>query len=159
MRLWTALFAFVHHLAAFAVMGALVTEHVLFAPAVTVSDARKLQRIDLAYGAAALLLVAVGLARVFYFEKGASYYFHDGWFIVKLTLFAVVGLVSIYPTMVFLSDNSSTMGRNPGATMCRLDRWLVGPVERGGRGSLGHFINGDWSFLWNWSFWPQSFSQ
>jgi len=107
MRLWTALFAFVHHLAAFAVMGALVTEHVLFAPAVTVSDARKLQRIDLAYGAAALLLVAVGLARVFYFEKGASYYFHDGWFIVKLTLFAVVGLVSIYPTMVFLSWNKS----------------------------------------------------
>jgi putative membrane protein len=107
MRLWTALLAFMHHLAAFTVMGALVTEHVLFAPAVAASDARKLQRIDLAYGIAALVLVAVGLARVFYFEKGAFYYFHDSWFIVKLTLFAVVGLVSIYPTMVFLSWKES----------------------------------------------------
>jgi putative membrane protein len=107
MRLWTALFAFMHHLAAFTVMGTLVAEHVLFTPTLTEAHARKLQRIDLAYGIAAVVLIAVGFARVFYFEKGASYYFHDGWFIVKLSLFLAVGLVSIYPTMVFLSWNRS----------------------------------------------------
>jgi len=115
MRLWTALFAFMHHLAAFTVMGALVTEHVLFAPTIGASEARKLQRIDLAYGVAALVLVAVGLARVFYFEKGAYYYFHDGWFVCKLTLFAVVGLSSIYPTMVFLSWKKSVSAGAPPA--------------------------------------------
>jgi len=48
-------------------------------------------------------VLVIGLLRVFYFEKGASYYFHSIPFIVKLSLFAVVGLVSIYPTMQFLS--------------------------------------------------------
>ena len=45
----------------------------------------------------------VGLLRVFYFEKGAYYYFHTWTFIAKLTLFLIVGLVSIVPTREFLS--------------------------------------------------------
>jgi putative membrane protein len=113
MRLWTALFAFLHHLAAFAIMGTLVAEHVLATPTLTARDVRRLQRIDLAYGIAALALIAIGFARVFYFEKGASYYFHDGWFIVKLSLFLVVGLVSIYPTVVFLSWRRAMRGDAP----------------------------------------------
>ena len=57
---------------------------------------------DAAYGIAALVLLVVGLSRVFFTEKGAAYYFHSGTFIAKLTLFVIVGLLSIYPTMQFL---------------------------------------------------------
>lgn len=45
----------------------------------------------------------IGLLRVFYFEKGAYYYFHTWSFIAKLALFLIVGLVSIVPTLEFLS--------------------------------------------------------
>jgi putative membrane protein len=40
---------------------------------------------------------------VFYTEKGGYYYLHSGTFIAKLVLFLIVGLLSIYPTLEFLS--------------------------------------------------------
>jgi putative membrane protein len=40
---------------------------------------------------------------VIYFEKGAGYYFANGFFLTKLTLFILAALISIYPTMLFLS--------------------------------------------------------
>ncbi len=42
-----------------------------------------------------------------YFEKGPQYYSHSGPFIVKMTLFIVVALVSIYPTVVFIKWGNS----------------------------------------------------
>jgi putative membrane protein len=48
-------------------------------------------------------VLVVGLLRVFYFEKDASYYFHSVPFIAKLCIFAVIGLLSVYPTVTFLS--------------------------------------------------------
>ena len=98
-----ALLAFVHHLAAFAVVSALTGELVLVRSALTVESARRIVRFDTAYGLSAIVLVTVGLLRVFHFEKGAAYYFHSAPFLAKLTLFAVVGLLSIYPTREFLS--------------------------------------------------------
>jgi len=98
-----ALFAFLHHLAAFAVVAALTGELVLVRSALTVESARRIVRFDAAYGISAMALVIVGLLRVFHFEKGASYYFHSAPFIAKLALFAAIGLLSIYPTREFLS--------------------------------------------------------
>jgi len=40
---------------------------------------------------------------VFFLEKGAAYCSHSVPFIVKLSLFAATGLLSIYPTRQFLS--------------------------------------------------------
>ncbi len=65
--------------------------------------ARQLQLADLAFGASAGTILVVGFLRVFYFEKGSSYYFHSVPFIAKLTLFVIVSLLSIYPTVEFLS--------------------------------------------------------
>lgn len=112
-----ALFAFVHHAAAFALVSALVLELVLVRDELTAKTARLLQKADMAFGIAAGVLLAVGLARVVYFEKSASYYFHNAPFIAKLSLFLVVGLISIYPTVIFLSWRKSTReGKTPPAT-------------------------------------------
>lgn len=97
------LFAFLHHLAAFALVAALAIELVLIRQELTASNARRLQLVDAALGASAGILLLVGLSRVFYFEKGAAYYFHSVPFIAKLSLFVLVALLSIYPTVVFLS--------------------------------------------------------
>jgi putative membrane protein len=99
----TSLFAFLHHVAAFALVAFLVTEFVLIRDELTLASARKLQLADRVYGASAGAVLAIGFLRVIYFEKGATYYFHSAPFIAKRSLFAIIGLVSIYPTVEFLS--------------------------------------------------------
>jgi putative membrane protein len=97
-----ALFAFLHHVSAFTLFAALVVEFVLLRSALTVDSARKILRADMMLGISAGVLLLVGLARVFHFEKGATYYFHTWTFIAKLSLFVLVGLISIIPTLEFL---------------------------------------------------------
>jgi putative membrane protein len=98
-----SLFAFLHHVAAFTLVAALTVEFVLIRMELTAESARRIRLADIVLGASAALLLAVGLLRVFYFEKGASYYFHSAPFIAKLALFVAAGLLSIYPTVEFSS--------------------------------------------------------
>jgi len=99
----SVLLAFLHHLAAFVIFAALTVELVLMKGELTLTSARSVLRLDAAYGAFAGVLVVVGFLRVFYTEKGPAYYFHSAPFIVKIAAFVIVGLLSIYPTVQFLS--------------------------------------------------------
>ena len=98
-----ALLAFLHHVAAFTLVAALTAEFILLKSELTLQSARRIRLIDLAFGIAAATVLTVGLLRVFWFEKGAAYYFHSWPFIAKLSMFFVVGVLSIYPTIEFLS--------------------------------------------------------
>ncbi|MGE0874990.1 MAG: DUF2214 family protein [Burkholderiales bacterium] len=95
--------AFVHHVAAFALVAALAVEFMLMRDELSMKSARRLQAADAVYGIAAGVLLAAGFARVLWFEKGAAYYFASVPFIAKLSLFVLVGLLSIVPTVEFLS--------------------------------------------------------
>ena len=95
--------AFLHHLAAFTVVAAIAIEFVLLRGDLTLWSARRLQVVDLILGIAATILLVVGLARVFWFEKGAAYYFHSHAFLTKFGLFIIVALLSLVPTFEFLS--------------------------------------------------------
>jgi putative membrane protein len=99
----STLFAFLHHLCAFALVSTVAIEFALIRGELTLSSARRLQVTDLVLGIAAGGLLVIGLLRVFFFEKGADYYFHSQAFMAKLSLFIVIGLLSIVPTMEFLS--------------------------------------------------------
>ena len=103
----SATFAFLHHVAAFALVGALTAEFVLIRGELTVRNARAILLADAVFGAAAGAVLVVGFLRVFFFEKGAAYYFHSVPFIAKLSLFAAIGLLSIYPTRQFVSWRTS----------------------------------------------------
>jgi putative membrane protein len=92
----------IHHVAAFTIAVVLALELILLKLDLTADSARTLVRIDAVFGIAALVLLVVGFLRVLYFEKGAAYYFHSAPFLVKLTSFVVIGLLSIYPTLQFL---------------------------------------------------------
>ena len=94
--------AFVHHAAAFLIVAALMVELVVLKNDLTVTSARSVLRMDMVYGIAALVLLVAGFVRVLHTEKGAAYYFDSGAFLLKLALFIVVGLLSIYPTIRFL---------------------------------------------------------
>jgi putative membrane protein len=99
----STLFAFLHHLCAFTLVAALAIEFALIRMELTVVSARRLQLTDLVLGISAGLLLAIGLLRVFFFEKGAAYYWHSHAFLTKFGLFVIVGLLSMVPTMEFLS--------------------------------------------------------
>jgi putative membrane protein len=99
----STLFAFLHHAAAFALVAALAVELVLVRAQLDSATMRKLVRTDMIVGISAGVVLLVGLLRVFHFEKGSGYYFHSGPFIGKLSMFLVVALLSIYPTITFLS--------------------------------------------------------
>jgi putative membrane protein len=99
----TTLFASLHHVAAFTLVAALAVEFVLIRQDLTAATARKLVTTDAVLGAAAGGLLVIGLLRVFYFEKGAAYYFSSHAFLTKFSEFLAVGLLSIIRTVEFLS--------------------------------------------------------
>src|SRR3546814_689707 len=49
-----------------------------------------------------MLLLVVGLCRVFFGLKDCDFYLHNPWFHAKLGAFILVGLMSILPTLRFL---------------------------------------------------------
>jgi putative membrane protein len=98
-----AFVAFLHHIAAFSLVAALVVEFVLIRDPLTLATARRLRAADMIYGMSAGVVLLAGLLRVFYFEKGSDYYLGSVPFIAKMMLFVTVALLSIYPTVVFNS--------------------------------------------------------
>jgi len=99
--------AFIHHAAAFVLVGALMVELVVLRNELTVASARSVLRMDMTYGIAALVLLIVGFVRVFHTEKGSAYYFDSGAFLLKLTLFIIVALLSVYPTVKYMGWRKS----------------------------------------------------
>ena len=95
-------FAFIHHLAFVLIFACLFYEHLALNDCIETDIMQKLVRIDLIYGISAAVILIVGILRVMYFEKGPDYYLHNWAFHIKITLFALIGLLSIYPTMMFL---------------------------------------------------------
>src|SRR5262249_2631019 len=53
-------------------------------------------------GALAGLILIVGFARAIFAAKGWDYYAHNAFFWAKIGTFAVIGLLSIPPTLAFL---------------------------------------------------------
>ena len=102
-----AIMAFLHHLAAFTLTAAIIYEHTAFRKGLSLADARRIQRMDILYGISAGVIVIVGLLRVFYFEKGAPFYAQNWFFWTKMFGFALAALLSIYPTIRFVSWNKS----------------------------------------------------
>lgn len=103
----SAIMAFLHHIAAFTLVGVIIYEHTAFHRDLTLTEARRLQRMDILYGISAGVLLIVGVSRVFYFEKGASFYAQNWFFWTKMIGFALAGLLSIYPTIRFVSWNKA----------------------------------------------------
>ena len=106
------LIAFLHHLFAFTLTAALVYEFIAFRKGMTVEEARRIQRMDLAYGISAGLLLVVGLLRVFIFEKGVNFYIHSPFFWVKMSAFILVALLSIDPTIRYIRWNKALNQNN-----------------------------------------------
>ena len=98
-----ALISFGHFLAFFAMSAALVVQLLLLSEPTSIEHARRIRRASLVYGLSMIMIFIFGGLRVFYFEKGAEYYFHNLFFITKLAVFFLIALLHLIPTMRFIS--------------------------------------------------------
>jgi len=62
----------------------------------------RLAKVDRVYGIAAIMVLATGVARTVWGVKGTSWYWTNPLLHVKLTLFIVVGVISIVPTLTYI---------------------------------------------------------
>jgi putative membrane protein len=98
---WPIVVAWIHYIGIMLFLACLLGEHLVLKPQPTLAEARTLQILDGTYGASAAAVLITGIARMF-LEKGASYYLHDMAFHILVALFVVIGLLSAYPTIVFV---------------------------------------------------------
>ncbi len=92
---------YLHYLGFALLTAALAMELLLHRNEVSGTTARRLARVDALYGAAALIVLATGLLKMTHFGKPVEYYGHNFIFHIKLTIFLVVFLLSILPSVQF----------------------------------------------------------
>jgi putative membrane protein len=98
-------FRYVHFISIFTIVGSLVSEHLLLKKELTRREIARLSRIDAVYGMAALTLLAAGLTLWFSGIGKPSVFYSKNWiFHLKITCFALIGLLSIYPTIFFIRN-------------------------------------------------------
>jgi putative membrane protein len=96
---------YLHFVCIFAIVGSLVSEHLLLKKELTRKEILRLSKIDAVYGLAAMLLLIVGgTLWLGGFGKPAEFYSQNWIFHTKLTLFITIGLLSIYPTVFFIKN-------------------------------------------------------
>ena len=124
--------AIAHHLAVFTLFGVLLAEIVLLRPGIAGDRLRQIGTIDAIYGAAAGLVLVIGVLRVLFGDKGADYYMHNWAFWLKMAAFVVVGLLSVPPTIAILGWRrklAADPGFVPGADIvARLRLLLTGEL-------------------------------
>ena len=87
----------------------------------------RLAKIDMVYGASAIAVLLTGSARVTWGAKGMGWYLTNPLLHVKFTLFIVMGLLSIGPTLAYLRWRRALRadGTLPDALQVRNTRRLV----------------------------------
>jgi putative membrane protein len=98
-----ALLAYLHFLAILSMVVFLTSEATLCRREwMNAAVVERLARVDLVYGVCAVAVLLTGLARTWWGMKGPSWYWLQPMLHLKVTLFVIIGLLSIVPTVRFL---------------------------------------------------------
>jgi putative membrane protein len=122
-----AFLAALHYLSIFATFSVVLGELLLYQPRLSAETARRIQRLDLLYLVAVIVVMTTGLLRALYFGKGPAFYFSNPIFITKLVIFGVIGACSLPPTIHFLRWNRELKS---GAEDIRVDAKLYRKIRR-----------------------------
>lgn len=96
-----AINTYIHLLSIITIFICLVLELIYLNPKLEWNKLLRILKIDGIYGIAAIVTVATGLLNWMKFGKGYDYYSNNQLFIIKFSLFVIVGLLSLYPTITF----------------------------------------------------------
>ena len=122
MTMWLdAALSYLHFNAIFLVFAFLTVEVVLMRGTLDAAAVRLLGRVDIWYFSSAIAALATGFLRLAFGAKGADFYLNAWPVYVKLALFVAVAVVSIRPTLTFITWRRSFE---------RDESWAVDPAER-----------------------------
>jgi putative membrane protein len=96
-----------HHVAVFLLLVVLSIELTMAMGEMDARAVRRLAAVDNWYGYAAGAVVAVGVARVIWGAKDYQYYLGNSVFWLKMALFVTTALLSILPTLHYVSWRNS----------------------------------------------------
>jgi putative membrane protein len=105
-----AIAAYLHFLSIFATLACLVAEAALYRPRMSRATVTLLRRLDLAYLAGAVAIIATGLSRVFFYAKGPAFYAGNPVFWIKMALFLAVAPLSLPPTIHYIVSAKAAAG-------------------------------------------------
>ena len=92
--------AVAHHALVFGLVAMMVAERTLVSASPV--DVRRLAGLDAGVGATSALVLGVGIARVVWGGKGWLFYQDNPFFWAKLATFALIGALSVIPTLAFI---------------------------------------------------------
>lgn len=95
---------YAHFIAVFAIVGAIFSEQFLVSKSMTRLEIKRIVKIDAFYIFGVILVLVAGFILWFWVGKPVSFYSRNWIFHTKLTLFIVLGLISIYPIIFFLKN-------------------------------------------------------
>ena len=94
--------AYVHYLSFMLCFGALIYERISLKIDPNRQEAISMVFADIIYGVAGIVLLVSGIYRVIKFGQGSEFYTHNPIFWIKITIFALVGSLSLYPTITYI---------------------------------------------------------
>ena len=94
--------AYIHYLSFMICFGALIFERISLKPDPSRKEAISMVVADIIYGIAGIALLVSGIYRVIKFGQGAEFYTNNPIFWTKITIFALVGSLSLYPTITYV---------------------------------------------------------
>lgn len=94
--------AYIHYLSIILCFGALVFERIRLKVDLNRLEVISMVVADVIYGIAGLALLVSGILRVKYFGQGAEFYTHNPIFWLKVVLYIIVGILSLYPTITYI---------------------------------------------------------
>jgi len=107
------LLRYIHFISIFTIVGTLVSEHLLLKKNLTRAEIGRLSKVDGIYGLAVLVLLAVGMVLwLGGYGKPTGFYSKNFIFHIKLGLFIVIGVLSIYPTVFFIKNKNGDQQEN-----------------------------------------------
>lgn len=96
------LIRYFHFLSIIVLASALVGEHLLLSKKMPINVFKKVIVLDAIYGLSAIMTLVSGLLLWLSFGKPSEFYSSNHMFHIKLALFVVIALLSIFPTVYFL---------------------------------------------------------
>ena len=94
--------AYIHYLSFMLCFGALIFERISLKPNPDRKQAISMVVADIIYGIAGIALLISGIYRVLKFGQGSEYYTQNPIFWTKIIVFALVGSLSLYPTITYV---------------------------------------------------------
>lgn len=95
---------YLHFISIFGIVATLAIEAVLLKPNLSRQELTRLSKIDALYGLCALTVLGAGLSLWLWLGKPPEFYQKNPIFWLKLGLYTVIGLLSIYPTVFFIKQ-------------------------------------------------------